>query len=317
MPELTTEKCFNIFDKLAEAGVFNIFLTGGDPLLRQDLHKLVKHCYHVGLEPTVSTNGMHLTDKNIKALVSSGLTNLQVSIHGYAEAHDSIVGVPGSYKQVLNNLKNIVKSKSIDIEIACVGLMDNFKYIPDLLCDLAAIGIKSFRILRLLTSHSKELLNHIPSRQIIEEYMPKIDKIAKNCGIKLMASFCPGLMPTPRYIYQDVHPMAITCPAGKTEFAILPNGDVYPCVNLKDSPTMCVGNILHDSVHKLWMHPTMVKLRKLTPDDYKGYCGKCEMKYACYSARCVAFNLTGDIYGDDISCYIIQERLRVNNDSMY
>ena len=103
--------------------------------------------------------------------------------------------------------------------------------------------------------------------------------------------------------------MALTCPAGKSEFAILPNGDVFPCINLKDNSKMYAGNILKDDIQKIWDHPIMVQLRGLTPADYTGICGKCERKNVCYSARCVAYNLTGDLYGDDVSCYKVREQL--------
>jgi radical SAM protein with 4Fe4S-binding SPASM domain len=309
VPELSTDKCFSVLDAIAEAGVFGVFLTGGEPFVRSDLPTLIKHCFEVGLEPTVSTNGMYLSDKNIEAVMNAGLTYLQVSIHGYGDIHDSLVRVRGAYSYVLHNLEKAIQAK-LDVEVACVGLEKNFSTIPALLYDLSSVGVKRFRILRLLASHSAHILSQIPSRQTIMNYMPEIEKVARECGISLTASFCPGLNPGAGVIYQDIHPMAITCSAGKTECAILPNGDVYPCVNLKDSPAMRVGNILQTPLKDLWNHPIMVELRRLTPDDYTGICGKCEMKYACYSARCVAFNLTGSIYGDDLSCYIIRENPR-------
>ncbi len=139
--------------------------------------------------------------------------------------------------------------------------------------------------------------------------MPEIENIAREKSINLLASFCPGLSDSLHPIYEDVHPMALMCPAGKTEFAILPNGDVYPCMNLKDDPAMHVGNILKHEVTELWNHPIMLKLREITPDMYTGECGDCNKKYTCYSARCVANNLTGDLYGDDISCYKIRQEL--------
>ena len=74
---------------------------------------------------------------------------------------------------------------------------------------------------------------------------------------------------------------------------------------------MYIGNILESSVTELWNHPKMVMLRKLTPADYTGICGQCERKWTCYSARCIAYNLTGDLYGDDLSCYIVRDELEV------
>jgi len=306
--ELTTTKCFYIFEKLSKAGILGIFLTGGEPFDRPDIFDLIKFCFDVGLEPTISTNGFHLNEATIDRIPKTGLKHIQVSIHGYKDIHDSLVRVCGAYDIVLKNLIKLIES-SIDVEIACVGLKENFESIPNLLNDLASIGIKKFRILRYMPAHTKEMLQHIPSIKVIMDTMPKITEIAKKNNITLFSSFCPGLVSDPRLIYESIHPMALTCPAGKSEFAILPNGDVYPCVNLKDNSSMYIGNILKDEVKEIWNHPTMIKLRKLTPKDYTGICGRCKKKYACYSARCIAFNLTGDIYGDDLSCYIVRKKL--------
>ena len=114
-----------MLDAVAEAGVFAIFLTGGEPFAREDAPALIKRCFEVGLEPTVSTNGFYLTDETMEAVIKTGLTHLQVSIHGYAHIHDTIVGMPGAYSRVLRNLENAIRA-GLDIEVACVGLKDNF-----------------------------------------------------------------------------------------------------------------------------------------------------------------------------------------------
>lgn len=309
--ELSTSTCFYILEKLSKAGVLAIFLTGGEPFDRTDILDLIKFCFNIGLEPTISTNGFCLNENIINNIIETGLNHIQVSIHGYKDIHDSIVGVSGAYNVVLKNLKKLLET-GIDVEIACVGLKENFESIPDLLSDLASIGIEKFRILRYMPAHTKEMLLHIPPRKLVMDTMPRITEIAKRNNIILFSSFCPGLVSDPRPIYESIHPMALTCPAGKSEFAILPNGDVYPCVNLKDKSSMYIGNILKNEIIEIWNHPIMVKLRMLTPNDYTGICGNCNKKYACYSARCVAFNLTNDINGDDLSCYFLREKLGFN-----
>lgn len=306
--EMSTTECFQVFDKLSQAGVLGVFLTGGEPFVRDDLPDIIKYCFSVGLEPTVSTSSFGVSDEMIDLVIGAGLTHLQISIHGYGDVHNSVVKTHGAYDKVLEGLENILK-KNIDIEIACIGLKENFESIPQLLSDLVSLGVRKFRILRDMTAHSKEMLDQIPPRKMVIDTMTKITAIAQEHNVDLLPSFCPGLVSDPRTIYAGTHPMALTCPAGKTEFAILPNGDVYPCINFKNNPAMYAGNILKDDLFALWNHPKMKQLRQLTPMDYTGTCGECEKKNVCYSARCVALNLTGDLYGDDLSCYLVREKL--------
>lgn len=309
VPELlSTKECFRIFEKLANAGVFDVFFTGGEPFLRSDLPDLIKYCFDVGLEPCISTNAFHLDEFKLKRIIEAGLDHLQVSIQGPDVIHESIVRRPGSYSMVMKNLEKLVEN-GVEIEVACVGLKENLEYIPELIRQVAVLGIKKFRILRYVPGHRREMLEHIPPRGVVEDSLPKIMEAVKEYNVELLLSFCPGLTMSPTPIFEGIHPVTFTCPAGKAEFTILPNGDVYPCTFFRYKPEMCVGNILKDDISKLWNHPKMVMLRRLTPEDYIGICGQCERKWTCYSARCVAYNLTGDLHGDDLSCYIVREKL--------
>ena len=308
VPELSTRECFHVFEKLSDEEVISVFLTGGDPLLRFDLPDLIKYCFNIGLEPCVSTNLFSLDEANLEKLIKAGLKQLQVSIQGPDGIHESMVGKTKSYSIVMKNLEK-VKEAGIKVEVVCVGLKENLKYIPSFIRELGSLGIKYFRILRYVPAHRRELLKHIPPKELVEDCVPKITKAAKEYKVDTLLSFCPGLIASPSNLFEGFHPVTLTCPAGKTEFTILPNGDVYPCMNFKNKPEMHVGNILESSVAELWNHPKMVTLRRLTPADYTGICSQCERKWTCYSARCIAYNLTGDLYGDDLSCYIVCEKL--------
>lgn len=308
--ELSTKECFKIFDKLSNAGVFNIFLTGGEPFLRSDLPDLIKYCIDVGLDPGTSTSAFYLDAFKLEEIIKAGLNGLQVSIQGQDDIYESIVGKPGSYSISMKNLEKLIES-GINVEVVCIGLKENLKCIPSLIREIASLGIKYFRVLRFVPGHRKELLEHIPPKELVINTIPKIKKAAIENNIDLLLSFCPGLDASPSRIFEGIHPATTTCTAGKTEFTILPNGDVYPCMEFKNRPEMHIGNILESNVAKLWNNPKMVMLRKLTPADYTGICGQCERKWTCYSARCVAYNLMNDLYGDDLSCYIVREKLNL------
>ena len=61
-------------------GVKKIRLTGGEPLLRRDLEKLVERLAGIpGLELTLTTNGGLLADK-AQALKEAGLNRVTVSL---------------------------------------------------------------------------------------------------------------------------------------------------------------------------------------------------------------------------------------------
>lgn len=305
--DLPKKAIFKIIDILVDNQVFSVFLTGGEPLTRPDFPEIYKYCLDQNIYPFTSTNGYLLTDKLIDKLFRIGLREIQVSIHGLKHSHELVCGAKGSFKKVLENLRKLEK-RGIEVEVACVGLKENYRDIPSLLHLLAGFSnIKLFRVLRYLPNHRREMLKHIPPRTLVTKYIPIIKETARECGIDIIIGTCPGTRGTLDKTFSFIHPVVHTCPAGKFEITILPNGDVFPCICFKNKPETKAGNIFYDDFNAIWNHKFMVKLRKLTPDMYTGVCGKCDYKWMCYSCRGVAYNLEGDLYGDDLSCYIVQK----------
>ena len=61
--QLPLEKVKSIIDKLKEYGIEAINLTGGDPLLRNDIVDICKYCKEKGIMTIISTNGIELMNK--------------------------------------------------------------------------------------------------------------------------------------------------------------------------------------------------------------------------------------------------------------
>lgn len=61
--QLPLEKVKQIIDKLKEYGIEAINLTGGDPLLRDDIVEICKYCKEKGIMTIISTNGIELMNK--------------------------------------------------------------------------------------------------------------------------------------------------------------------------------------------------------------------------------------------------------------
>src|SRR5204862_2179510 len=66
-------------------GVEKIRLTGGEPLVRRDLHRLVAMLKELDVELTLTTNGSLLA-KNAQALAQAGLDRVTVSLASLDEA---------------------------------------------------------------------------------------------------------------------------------------------------------------------------------------------------------------------------------------
>ncbi len=112
--ELTTEeikKAFkNISDKYDTSNIL-INVTGGEPLVREDLFEVMKFATNLGFRWGITTNGMLINDKIIKDMKETNLATMSISIDGLEESHDNFRGVKGSYKKIIENIEKLKKEK--------------------------------------------------------------------------------------------------------------------------------------------------------------------------------------------------------------
>lgn len=97
--EMTEVQCKSIIDEIAGLNIQHLIFSGGEPLLRKDIFRLVRHAVARQIKMVdIITNGLLITDTVAKELVSCGLNHLTVSIDGLGEKGDFIRGMGASQK---------------------------------------------------------------------------------------------------------------------------------------------------------------------------------------------------------------------------
>ena len=100
--ELTTAEGLTLLDDLATMGQPVVILTGGEPLLRDDIFELAAHGHGQGLRMVMAVNGTLLTPAIAARLKEVGIQRLSISIDGASAAsHDQLRAVPGAYDGAL------------------------------------------------------------------------------------------------------------------------------------------------------------------------------------------------------------------------
>ena len=93
--ELRTDVWRRVLDEARDLGVLQVHFSGGEPLLRHDLPKLVAHAHGRGMYTNLVTSGIPLKDAQLAALVAAGLDHLQLSIQDSdATNANAIAGAP-------------------------------------------------------------------------------------------------------------------------------------------------------------------------------------------------------------------------------
>ena len=104
--DMNTEEIENIIYQLSENSVKEIWLSGGEPLLRNDIYVLIHKISELGMVPSVSTNGYLVDEECAKKLKKNGVNYVHLSIDGInANIHDAFRGKKGAFEHVMNAIK--------------------------------------------------------------------------------------------------------------------------------------------------------------------------------------------------------------------
>ena len=88
--ELDTAEAFRLLDQIAEIAKPIIILTGGEPLLREDIFDIAAYGTQKGLRMVMAPNGTLVTEEVAKKLVAAGIKRISISLDGAtAQSHDS------------------------------------------------------------------------------------------------------------------------------------------------------------------------------------------------------------------------------------
>ena len=101
--ELSTARALDLVDQLAALSPRPLLvLSGGEPLLRHDIHTVAAHATAAGLAVALATNATLVHRDTAARIAKDGIRRVSVSLDGAdAETHDAFRSVPGSFTAAL------------------------------------------------------------------------------------------------------------------------------------------------------------------------------------------------------------------------
>jgi MoaA/NifB/PqqE/SkfB family radical SAM enzyme len=149
--ELSDEEWLAQARSLPALGVVDVVISGGEPLLRQDLvFKLLDICKEHGLFAHLITNGWLVTPEVAARLAQYEFGFVQVSIDGHSrEIHDRIRQVRGSWDRATRALQ-MLSSHGLVTRMASTIVKDNYRHVPETIDLAILLGSKSIIFGRVL-----------------------------------------------------------------------------------------------------------------------------------------------------------------------
>jgi radical SAM protein with 4Fe4S-binding SPASM domain len=286
--ELNTEESKRLIDQIAEVSRPLLILSGGEPLLRDDVFELIRYGTQKGLRMGLGSNGCLIDENVAKKLKDAGIKTVSISLDSSVEAqHDDFRGVHGSWSKAVRALK-LLRENGILVQANTTLTQQNYGQIDDIMTLTEQIGVENFHLFFLVpTGRGAKIADISPAmyEDMITGTFAKTHKHTLN----VRPSCAPQFMRIAKGMGLDMRQWIRGCIAGMYYCRIYPNGDVTPCPYLP----VKLGNIREKSFKEIWFASPVFKALR-NPDCLEGKCGECEHKIICGGCRARAYGLSSD-----------------------
>lgn len=143
--ELTTAEALDLVHQLAEVGIKEVSLIGGEAYLRRDWLDIAREIVACGMKATMTTGGYGISPKLAGKMAEAGISAVSVSIDGLEETHDALRGRPGSWKFCFAAIQNL-RDAGIYVGTNTQFNRRSAPQLPRLYQRLVDIGAKAWQI---------------------------------------------------------------------------------------------------------------------------------------------------------------------------
>ncbi len=297
--ELDTSQALRLFDRLAAFGdpPPHLVLTGGDPLKRPDLFKLIAAARTRRLKVSVSPSATPLlTPYAVQLLKAAGVEAISLSLDGStAERHDAFRGVPGTFTRTLAAAR-VAELVSLPLQVNTLVAAETLADLPAIYELVRDVGAARWSLFFLVTVGRGLVLQPVTAPQAAN-LMTWLASLAGNGKPIVTTTEAPHFRRVMQQVGGRGRGHAGGVRDGNGILFISHTGDVTPAGFL---PTV-VGNVRRSDVVALYREaPLFVALR--AADGFGGRCGRCELRWECGGSRSRALAASGDPLAEDPLC---------------
>ena len=307
--ELSTEEALAVIDEIVAFSRPVVILTGGEPLLREDIYDLAAYGTRQGLRMVMAPNGTLLDGEKAARLKSSGIQRVSISLDGAtAETHDRFRQVEGAFSGALRGIE-FLKGAGLEFQVNTTVTLKNFQELPHLLDLAVKLGAVAHHIFLLVpTGRAKEMKGEAIEGEQYERILHWFYEQREKVPLQLKATCAPHyyriLRQRARGEGKKVAPqthgldaMTRGCLGGIGFLFISHRGDVQPCGYLEAFS----GSVKQQRLRDIWeSSPVFRRLRDFSA--YRGRCGRCEYTKVCGGCRARAFERSGDFMAEEPLC---------------
>lgn len=293
---MDTETWLRVLRDARQMGALQLGLSGGEPLVRQDLEMLVTEATRLGYYSNLITSGIGMDAARARSLKAAGLDHIQVSFQSSeANQNDEIAGMRAYAHKV--DMARAVKAAGFPMVLCFVLHRDNLHRLREML-DLAIELEADYVELATTQYYGWALLNRdrlLPTLEQVREAEIVANEYQARLKGRMDIYF---VVPD----YYERRPKPCMNGWGSVFLLVTPDGTALPCHAARQLPGFEFPNVQASSIKDIWQ----------TSDSFNRFRGNAWMKEPCASCpekekdfggcRCQAFQFTGDAAATDPVC---------------
>ena len=279
----------------------SLHVTGGEPLLRDDLFPILGFARQCGFSTSLMTNGTLVDTATARRIRMAQVGDVQVSLDGLEDTHDRMRG-RGTYGQALEGIRRLA-SEGVPASINVTVSRLNMGQAGELVAVAAQSGAETAAFSRLVPSgQGRRLAQQTLTSREVAAFYRDLKRYRDNDRVTVTSRDPLASIPDVEGDIPDTEVPVAGCAAGMFGVTITADGTVMPCRRMD----LGVGNIRTQSFRDLWADsPVLWKLR--TRAEYRGRCGTCRFWPVCRGCRAIALAAaraggSEDFLGSDPQC---------------
>jgi radical SAM protein len=308
--ELTPIESLGLLRQIAAFGdpLPHLILTGGDPLGRKDLFRVIDDARALGLLVSITPSATPaLTAEALGLLKSRGIQSLGLSLDGSnAARHDAIRAVPGCFDRTIEmaseagrlglpiQVNTLVAQETADDLPAIYELLKTFPVMRWSLFFLISVG-RGTALKEVSTEQGELIMNWVLDLVPSAPFAVKTTEAPSYRRLAL--NRMRGSGKTAAEIKRSAVYKGFQIRDGHGIVFVSNQGDIYPSGFL---PLRC-GNVRTSSLVEVYRQAPLFQSLH-SPEQFRGKCGECEFSHICGGSRARAFVHTGDALESDPFC---------------
>jgi radical SAM protein with 4Fe4S-binding SPASM domain len=313
--EVATRTAYKIVDEVYDFGSPWFGISGGEPLVRQDIFDVISYARETGFEVSLITSGFAFDEKRLSGLVRNEV-HTAVSIDGAKASNDQIRG-KGSYDKALFAIKKLSENGILDCIVTTMTkynlkdaehsaqLAEQYGARMVVFHNLVPVGRAGSNMPDLAPSPEEyeSAFNNIYDLQVKYE-----GKMQVNVYAPFYARIVRQRNPTDFWDWFTKRFVG-KCSIGGEYIGLTENGDYRSC-GFHEAHRL--GNVKYKGLKTTWdeLQHSELHLKLREKPNIKGKCGLCEYREICGGCRTRAEYYTGDLFESDPACAYIPKVLR-------